>query len=251
MKKTLLAICLTVASLSLSAQELLDFSQPDPVSATPVRTTKLFRYTMNARMDFSPVFVSPEGGFEISPSLMLGFELRPWRNRHYFSFGVATEYVNSQVFKAHYAIVGDNLSFNEAESGSIGLDRFGYGFPLTYGIDINQRKSLEFTVMPHFWNNLKLTNTYGAGEQSDYLHAQGLNQKDGVSTIGTYYGRFLRGLLSHRKYRHRPEICAFDAFQKGERPLLFHRVLEFHLPALTEDTPFERFSNSLNPNYIQ
>ena len=190
MKKTLLAICLTVASLSLSAQELLDFSQPDPVSATPVRTTKLFRYTMNARMDFSPVFVSPEGGFEISPSLMLGFELRPWRNRHYFSFGVATEYVNSQVFKAHYAIAGDNLSFNEAESGSIGLDRFGYGFPLTYGIDINQRKSLEFTVMPHYWNNLKLTNTYGAGEQSDYLHAQGLNQKDGVSTIGTYYTGF-------------------------------------------------------------
>lgn len=142
MKKTLLAICLTVTSLSLSAQEFLDFSQPDPVSATPVRTTKLFRYTMNACMDFSPVFVSPEGGFEISPSLMFGFELRPWRNRRYFSFGVATEYVNSQVFKAHYAIAGDNLSFNEAESGSIGLDRFGYGFPLTYGIDINQRKSL-------------------------------------------------------------------------------------------------------------
>lgn len=190
MKKTLLVIGLTMATLSLSAQELLDFSQPDPISATPVRTTKLFRFTMNVRMDFSPVFVSPHGGFGISPSLMLGFEVRPWRNRHYFSIGVATEYVDSRMDQAHYAFSGDHLSFNEAEGGAIQMDRFGYGFPLTYGFDINQRKSLEFTVMTHYWHDLKLTNLYGAGPQVDYMQAQGLSQKDAVSTIGTYYNGF-------------------------------------------------------------
>ena len=186
MKKTLFAICLTVASISLSAQELLDFTQPDPVSATPVRSRKQFRFTLGARMDFSPVFAA-QHGFEISPSLLLGFELRPWRNRHYFGFGVATEYVNSSLEKAHYALAGETLSFGKTEEGSLEMDRFGYAFPLTYGFDISQRKSLEFSVIPHYWMNLKLTNLYGGGPQYEYVQAQGLGQNSATSTIGTYY----------------------------------------------------------------
>lgn len=186
MKKTLLVLCLTVASISLSAQELLDFSQPDPVSATPVRSLKQFRFTPGARMDFSPVFAAP-GGFEISPSLILGFELRPWRNKHYFGIGVATEYVNSSLEKAHYSFAGEVLSFDKNEDGAMEMDRFGYAFPLTYGFDIDRRKSLEFSVIPHYWTSLKLTNLYGGGPQYEYVRAQGLGQNSDVSTIGAYY----------------------------------------------------------------
>ncbi len=150
MKKSLLAICLTLTTISLSAQELLDFSQPDPVSATPVRSTKLLRATANVRMDFSPVKVAPEGGFEVSPSLTLGFEIRPWRNRHYFGIGVTTEYVNSELENAHYAFAGDVLSFNKVDQGKIMMDRLGWAVPLTYGFDITRRKSLDFTVTAHY-----------------------------------------------------------------------------------------------------
>ena len=187
MNKTLLAICLAIASLSLSAQEVLDFSQPDPVSATPVRSTKLLRSTANVRMDFSPVKVAPEGGFEVSPSLTLGFEIRPWRNRHYFGIGVTTEYVNSELENAHYAFAGDVLSFNKVDQGKIMMDRLGWAVPLTYGFDITQRKSLDFTVTAHYWARMKLTNLYGSGPQYDYAQAQGLAQPGSISNIGTYY----------------------------------------------------------------
>ena len=187
MNKTLLAICLAMASLSLSAQEVLDFSQPDPVSATPVRSTKLLRATANVRMDFSPVKVAPEGGFEVSPSLTLGFEIRPWRNRHYFGMGVTTEYVNSELENAHYAFAGDVLSFNKVDQGKIMMDRLGWAVPLTYGFDITRRKSLDFTVTAHYWARMKLTNLYGSGPQYDYAQAQGLAQPGSISNIGTYY----------------------------------------------------------------
>jgi hypothetical protein len=186
MKKILILFGLTLATVTLSAQERLDFSQPDPVSATPVRSNKLFRFALGARMDFSPV-IAASGGFEISPSLLLGFELRPWRNRHYFGLGVATEYVNSSLEKAHYAITGDILTFDKAENGSMEMDRFGYAFPLTYGFDFNQRQSLEFSVIPHYWTDLKLTNLYGGGPQFEYVQEQGLGQMSSASTIGTYY----------------------------------------------------------------
>ena len=189
MKKTLLVLCLTVASISLSAQELLDFSQPDPVSATPVRSLKQFRFTPGARMDFSPVFAAP-GGFEISPSLILGFELRPWRNKHYFGIGVATEYVNSSLEKAHYSFAGEVLSFDKNEDGAMEMDRFGYAFPLTYGFDIDRRKSLEFSVIPHYWTSMKLTNLYTGGPQYEYVQAQGLGQTGTASSIGTDYKGF-------------------------------------------------------------
>ena len=187
MKKSLLAICLTLTTISLSAQELLDFSQPDPVSATPVRSTKLLRATANVRMDFSPVKVAPEGGFEVSPSLTLGFEIRPWRNRHYFGMGVTTEYVNSELENAHYAFAGDVLSFNKVDQGKIMMDRLGWAVPLTYGFDITRRKSLDFTVTAHYWARMKLTNLYGSGPQYDYAQAQGLAQPGSISNIGTYY----------------------------------------------------------------
>ena len=187
MKKSLLAICLTLTTISLSAQELLDFSQPDPVSATPVRSTKLLRATANVRMDFSPVKVAPEGGFEVSPSLTLGFEIRPWRNRHYFGIGVTTEYVNSELENAHYAFAGDVLSFNKVDQGKIMMDRLGWAVPLTYGFDITRRKSLDFTVTAHYWARMKLTNLYGSGPQYDYAQAQGLAQPGSISNIGTYY----------------------------------------------------------------
>ena len=187
MNKTLLAICLAIASLSLSAQEVLDFSQPDPVSATPVRSTKLLRATANVRMDFSPVKVAPEGGFEVSPSLTLGFEIRPWRTRHYFGMGVTTEYVNSELENAHYAFAGDVLSFNKVDQGKIMMDRLGWAVPLTYGFDITRRKSLDFTVTAHYWARMKLTNLYGSGPQYDYAQAQGLAQPGSISNIGTYY----------------------------------------------------------------
>lgn len=188
MKKILVAIGLTLAT-TLSAQELLDFSQPDPVSATPVRSTKLLRFTENVRMDFSPV-IAAQGGFEIAPSLMLGFEFRPWRNRHYFDFGVAVEYVNSSLAKAHYAFTGNILSFGEVENGALEMDRFGYAFPLTYGFDIDRRKSLEFSVIPHFWTSMKLTNLYTGGPQYEYVQAQGLGQTGTASSIGTDYKGF-------------------------------------------------------------
>ena len=187
MKKSLLAVCLTLTTISLSAQELLDFSQPDPVSATPVRSTKLLRATANVRMDFSPVKVAPEGGFEVSPSLTLGFEIRPWRNRHYFGIGVTTEYVNSELENAHYAFAGDVLSFNKVDQGKIMMDRLGWAVPLTYGFDITRRKSLDFTVTAHYWARMKLTNLYGSGPQYDYAQAQGLAQPGSISNIGTYY----------------------------------------------------------------
>lgn len=186
MKKILFALGLALVTATLSAQELLDFSQPDPVSATPVRSSKLFRFSVGARMDFSPV-IAAQGGFEVAPSLLLGFELRPWRNRHYFGFGVATEYVNSSLEKAHYALSGDLLSFDKTENGDLEMDRFGYAFPLTYGFDFNQRKSLEFSVIPHYWTNLRLTNFYVAGPQFEYVQAQGLGQQGAASTIGSYY----------------------------------------------------------------
>ena len=186
MKKILVLLGLTLTTVALSAQELLDFSQPDPVSATPIRSRKLFRFALGARMDFSPV-IAASGGFEISPSLLLGFEFRPWRNRHYFGFGVATEYVNSSLEKAHYAIAGDILSFGKNENGAMEMDRFGYAFPLTYGFDFNQRKSLEFSVIAHYWTNLKMTNLYGSGPQDEYVQGQGLGQKGATTTIGTYY----------------------------------------------------------------
>ncbi len=187
MKKSLLAICLTLTTISLSAQELLDFSQPDPVSATPVRSTKLLRATANVRMDFSPVKVAPEGGFEVSPSLTLGFEIRPWRNRHYFGSGVTTEYVNSELENAHYAFAGDVLSFNKVDQGTIMMARLGWAVPLTSGFDITRRKSLDFTVTAHYWARMKLTNLYGSGSQYDYAQAQGLAQPGSISNIGTYY----------------------------------------------------------------
>ena len=187
MKKKLLALCMIGASLSLSAQELLDFTQPDPVSATPARTTKLFRTTMNARMDFSAVKVAPEGGFEASPSLTMGFEIRPWRNRHYFGIGLTTEYVNSDLENAHYSFAGEVLSFNKVDQGMIVMDRLGWAIPLTYGFDLTQRKSLDFTVTTHYWAQLKLTNLYGSGPQSDYVQAQGLAQPGATANIGTYY----------------------------------------------------------------
>lgn len=189
MNKIFVILGLTLASVTLSAQELLDFSQPDPASATPVRSSKLFRFALGARMDFSPVITTP-GGFEVSPSLLLGFEFRPWRNRHYFGFGVATEYVNSSLEKAHYAIDGDILSFGKNENGAMEMERFGYAFPLTYGFDINQRKSLEFSVIPHYWSNLELTNFYPGGPQYEYVQAQRLGQKSAASSIGTYYNDY-------------------------------------------------------------
>lgn len=185
MKHILVILGLALASATLSAQELLDFSQPDPVSATPVRSSKLLRFTVGARMDFSPV-IAAQGGFEISPSLVLGIELRPWRNRHYFGFGVATEYANSSLEKAHYAVAGDVLSFGKAENGSLEMDRFGYAFPLTYGFDFKARKSLEFSVIPHYWTTLKLTNFYAGGPEYEYVQAQGLGEKNAASAIGTY-----------------------------------------------------------------
>lgn len=188
MKKILVAIGLTLAT-TLSAQELLDFSQPNPVSATPVRSTKLLRFTENVRMDFSPV-IAAQGGFEIAPSLMLGFEFRPWRNRHYFDFGVTVEYVNSSLAKAHYAFTGNILSFGEVENGALEIDRFGYAFPLTYGFDIDRRKSLEFSVIPHYWTSMKLTNLYTGGPQYEYVQAQGLGQTGTASSIGTDYKGF-------------------------------------------------------------
>ena len=187
MKKTLLSLCLFGVSISLSAQELLDFTQPDPVSATPVRTTKLFRATMNARMDFSAVNVDPEGGFEVSPSMTVGFEIRPWRNRHYFGIGITTEYVNSHLGNAHYVFAGDVLSFNKVNQGMMMMDRIGWAVPLTYGIDITQRKSLDFSVTTHYWVRMKLNNLYGAGPQSDDAQAQGLAQAGATTSIGTYY----------------------------------------------------------------
>ena len=188
MKKTLLAICLTMASLSLPAQELLDFSQPDPVSATPVRSNKLFRYTFNARADFSCV---PSYGMEMSASLMaLGFELRPWRNRHYFSTGLAVQYVSSDLPSSRYSISGDVLSFNEAENGFLYMDRAGYAIPLTYGFDIGKRKSLEFSVITNYWQWMRLTNGYKGGEQYEYAKAQGLVQEGASSTMGAYYNGY-------------------------------------------------------------
>ena len=182
----ILALCMG----TLHAQELLDFSQPDPISATPTRSSTMFRFTENVRMDFSPVLVDPEGGFEISPSLMLGFQVRPWRNRHYFNLGVALEYVNSSLWKTRYVFSGDILSLVKAENGALGMDRFGYAFPLTYGFDINPRQSLEFSVIPHYWTSMKMTNLYGSGPQYDYAQAQGLNQNDGIVAMGTYYKGF-------------------------------------------------------------
>ena len=46
MKKILVLFGLTLATVTLSAQERLDFTQPDPVSATPVRSNKLFRFAL-------------------------------------------------------------------------------------------------------------------------------------------------------------------------------------------------------------
>lgn len=189
MKKSLLAICLTMATLSLSAQERLDFSQPDPISATPVRSNKLFRHTMNARMDFS--VVPSHDGMEVSASLMpLGFELRPWRNRHYFSMGLAIQFVDSDLSSSRYSISDGVLSFNKVENGYLSMERFGYAIPLTYGFDIGKRKSLEFSVITNLWRVMKLTNGYKSGEQHEYAKAQGIVQ-DGVSSaMGAYYNGY-------------------------------------------------------------
>ena len=190
MKKSLLAFCLAMATLSLSAQEVLDFSQPDPVSATPVRSTKLFRYTCNAQAGFGFV---PSYGMEMSVSLMgLGCEIRPWRNRHYFSTGLTLQYVDSDLSSFHYAISGNALSFNEVKNGSLYMDRAGFAVPLTYGFDIGKRKSLEFSVIANYWEWMKLTNVYKGGEQYEYAKAQGLVQDGYTSTMGSYYGGFNR-----------------------------------------------------------
>ena len=109
MNKTLLAICLAMASLSLSAQEVLDFSQPDPVSATPTRTTKLLRFAPNFRV-YNTYF---RGGFENSASLnVFNLEFRPWRNQHYFNAGLGVDYGSAYRGSRYYSTSGDVLSFD-------------------------------------------------------------------------------------------------------------------------------------------
>ena len=185
MKKTFFAICLTVASLSLSAQEVLDFSQPDPVSATPTRTTKLFRYTPVFRLDNTYFLRS---GTEYSASVVpFNFEVRPWRNQHYFGVGFGADFASAYLGSRYYSISGDVLSFNPSENGSLGMNRVGFSLPLTYGFDIKQRKSLEFSVIPHYWPTLLLTNEYVSGAQFDYAKAQGLVKDGQNATMGTYY----------------------------------------------------------------
>lgn len=185
MKKTIFAICLIVASFSLSAQELLDFSQPDPVSATPTRTTKLFRYTPALRLD-NTYFL--RGGTEYSASIVpFNFEIRPWRNQHYFSVGLGADFASAYLGSRHYSISDDILSFDPADDGSLGMNRLGFSLPLTYGFDIKKRKSLEFSIILHCWPALHLTNEYRSGAQFDYAKAQGLVKDGHNATIGTYY----------------------------------------------------------------
>ena len=185
MKKTLLVIGLTMATLSLSAQELLDFSQPDPVSATPTRSTKLFRFTPIVRVD-NTSFI--HGGTENSVSIVpFNFEIRPWRNQHYFGVGFGADFASAYLGSRHYSISGDVLSFNPAEGVSLGMDRVGFSLPLSYGFDIKKRKSLEFSIIPHYWPALHLSNEYTSGAQYDYAKAQGLVNDGHHATMGTYY----------------------------------------------------------------
>ena len=185
MKKSLLAFCLAMATLSLSAQEVLDFSQPDPVSATPVRSTKLLRFAPNFRV-YNTYF---RGGFENSASLnVFNLEFRPWRNQHYFNAGLGVDYGSAYLGSRYYSISGDVLSFDPVKDGSLSMDRMGLSLPFSYGFDIAKRKSLEFTVTPHYWPVLRLTNEYKSGSAAyEYAKAQGLVKDGNDIGISTFY----------------------------------------------------------------